>query len=65
MVDIICTCALPRALLLVPDGLSTFREWFRRAFRTLQQEGLVGGTLVSKAGTGLSPSLAPTAMLQR
>jgi hypothetical protein len=43
MVDIICTCALPPVLLLVPDGLSTFLEWFRRAFRTLQQEGLVGG----------------------
>jgi len=42
MVAIIRACALPRALLLVTDGLSTYRECFRRAFRTPQRSGKRG-----------------------
>lgn len=42
LVALIRACALPRALLLVTDGLSTYLECFRRAFRTPQRTGRKG-----------------------
>jgi len=42
IVAIIRACALPRALLLVTDGLVTYLECFRRAFRTPQRHGQRG-----------------------
>ena len=42
IVAIIRACALPQALLLVTDGLSTYLECFRRAFRTPQRSGKRG-----------------------
>ena len=42
IVAIIRACALPLALLFVTDGLSTYRECFRRAFRTPQRRAKRG-----------------------
>ncbi len=42
LVALIRACALPRPLLLVTDGLSTYVKAFRKAFRSKEHTGRVG-----------------------